>query len=154
MDVLNGNLWEHLLYEHCSAINDERHYWGWGLWTTVFSAIKWVRLGIGGARRLIDRTRGCYVNLVTNILNQLVKKPKIWPELWILENRFLKIPIIDLLQSLYFYKKMLSYKMYLPNAFVLNMSFQKEFLWVYYALRDKKNRTKENVHVMEASFVG
>ena len=43
-----------------------------------------------------------------------------------------------LLQSLYFYKKMLSYKMYLPNAFVLNMSFQKEFLWVYYALRDKK----------------
>ena len=49
-----------------------------------------------------------------------------------------------LLQSLYFYKKMLPYKMYLPNAFILNMSFQKEFLWVYYALRDKKNEKERS----------
>ena len=33
--------------------------------------------------------------------------------------------------------------MYLPNAFILNMSFQKEFLWVYYALRDKKERNEK-----------
>ena len=43
--------------------------------------------------------------------------------------------------------------MYLPNAFILNMSFQKEFLWVYYALRDKKNEMR-TFRVMEASLVG